>query len=763
MSHSGDSETSHAFCLAQLTRVTGIVQGVGFRPFVFRIAQAYDVRGWVLNDSAGVHIHSEGTSRSLSMFLRDLRQLAPPAAVIDGIDSAATTFVGFDDFRIVDSIVGTDTTAGISPDLAVCDDCLAELFDDRDARAQYVYINCTSCGPRYSIVIGLPYDRSRTTMSDWEMCATCASDYRDVSGRRFHAQPISCGECGPQYLLRYGSSSDQRGLAAIRSAAALLSDGKIVAIKGIGGYHLACNADSADAVKALRERKFRKDRPFAMMVADMQTARRTVSLSPEAEELLSAVARPVLVAPALVVLDDVAPGTSELGVMLPYAPLHYLLFANGAPERLVMTSANRSAEPIAYRDEDAFDRLSSIADAFLVGERPIARRVDDSVVRLGAAGPMMLRRSRGYAPGPVARIPVTRPVLALGADLKNTITLVVNGIAIMSQHIGDLENHSARQAFRETVTDLTAMYGVDGDDLCIVHDLHPEYFSTLHASALDCSERRSVQHHRAHVASVVAERGAFDERVIGVAFDGTGYGDDGSIWGGEFFHGSVFDGFDRVGHLRSAQLPGGDAAARWPVQAAAGFLADSLIGLIPDLTAAPFNFPERYTRARKLVDRNVRCFPTTSAGRLFDAAAALLGYTGEVTYEGQAAVWLEQLAMPGNSGMEYLCPFSDHELDFRPLLMSVVDGQLGGHSPQEIARAFHRGLARGIASAIELLADEHGAPTAVLCGGVFQNNLLLADVLECLSTTRIRVWTNRAVPPNDGGISLGQAALMLRM
>ncbi len=753
---------AESYVRAQVTKVRGVVQGVGFRPFVFRIASKRGVAGWVLNDSSGVSIHAEGTAAALATFTKELRDLAPTAARIDSIDTEATTPAGFHDFRIAGSVDSEVTSAGISPDLPVCDDCIAELFDKADRRADYPYINCTACGPRYSIMHGLPYDRRNTTMALWEMCASCASDYGDPFNRRFHAQPVACPECGPQYRLHDGSSPQLVGTAAIHAAADLLNDGKIVAVKGIGGYHLACDASRSDTVAALRNRKFRKERPFALMLRDLESVRRTVELSPACEALLTSSARPIVLARALIALAGVAPGMSEFGVMLPYTPLHLLLFAHGAPERLVMTSANRSSEPIAYRDDDAIQQLAGIADAFLVGERPIARRVDDSVVKIGTAGPMLLRRSRGYAPGSVARIPTVRPVLALGADLKNAITLVVNGDAIMSQHVGDLENYAALEAFRETVSDLSAMYDVNPDELRVVHDLHPEYSSTVYAMESVCAERLAVQHHRAHVASVLAERGAFEERVIGVAFDGTGYGDDGAIWGGEFFSGSVMEGFVRVGHLRSLRLPGGDAAARYPVQSAAGFLADATFGAIPDLTNTPYHFPDRYRQARDLVMRDVRCFPTTSAGRLFDAVAAILGFTREVTYEGQAAVWLEQLAISSGPEAAYPFPFSEHELDFRPMLMEVIEARKRGHSPSDTARAFHRGLARGIADAIVELADEFSASTAVLSGGVFQNNVLLADVLDCLSCTSIRVWTNRDVPSNDGGISLGQAALTLR-
>jgi hydrogenase maturation protein HypF len=424
-----------------------------------------------------------------------------------------------------------------------------------------------------------------------------------------------------------------------------------------------------------------------------------------------------------------------------------------------MTSANRSSEPIAYRDAEARERLAGLADAFLAGERPIARRVDDSVARAGALGPVILRRARGYAPGAVARLPLPHPVLAVGADLKNTLTLVVGGEAFVSQHIGDLRHYEALQAFRETLQDLTAMYGVKEDELLVVHDLHPQYASTAHAQEIPARARLAVQHHRAHVASVLAERAAFDQRVLGVAFDGTGYGDDGTIWGGELFVGSLRAGFERVGHLRPAVLPGGDAAARYPVQAAAGFLAE--IADLPDLGAAPFHFPPRFLRAKALIEKGLRTFPTTSVGRLFDTVAALLGFTREITFEGQAALWLEQLARAAPPVAPLPMPFEGEELDPRPLLAAVVEARRKGRDEAEIARAFHRGLADGLRQAIAALAEEHGVNTVVLSGGVFQNELLLED-LKAILGSPFEIWSNREVPPNDGGISLGQAALALR-
>jgi hydrogenase maturation protein HypF len=750
-------------------RVRGVVQGVGFRPFVYRLAQANMLAGWVLNGDQGVEIHLEGTEEDLAAFLRAIKSQTPAAAHITEIEVASAQCEGLSEFEIRESERLERPTVRVSPDLPVCDDCVAELFDPADRRYHYSYINCTNCGPRYTVILALPYDRPNTTMCAWPMDAYCSREYQDPANRRFHAQPVACPACGPKYSLREGGAAvpatiqhtieDER--QAIDRAAQLLRAGKIVAVKGLGGYHLACDARNHESNAVLRERKFRKEKPFAVMAKNLQTARELVQLSAEAEGLLTSIARPIVLAPKKQELAGVAPQNDELGVMLPYTPLQHLLFAAGAPEVLVMTSANRSSEPIAYEDQDALERLSGIADAFLIGERPIARRVDDSVTRVGAFGPMILRRARGYAPGAAALLPTDRPILALGADLKNTITLAVRGQAFVSQHIGDLEHYQAFRAFQETVWDLVDMYDVRWEDLVVVHDSHPQYASTAFASTLPCSNQCAVQHHRAHLASVLAEHSAWDETVVGVSLDGTGYGDDGTIWGGEFFVGNMQQGFERVAHLRPAVLPGGDAAAQYPVQAAAGFL--SQIDDLPDLTAAPFNFGPRYPAAVQMVRRSVRTFFTTSIGRLFDTAAALLGFVRETTFEGQAAIWLEQLAKSASKGASntdaYPLPFDCGELDYRPLLECIILDRLRGRSRHEIARAFQHTIAIGIHAAVRKICDERGVHVVALSGGVFQNALLLEDLKPLLEAAKLQVWTNRAVPPNDGGISLGQAAL----
>jgi hydrogenase maturation protein HypF len=744
-------------CSAWSIRVRGIVQGVGFRPFVFRLAQARSLSGWVLNGPQGVEIHVEGGEGALAEFIREVQAQAPPAARVASIEVMRAEPQGLREFTIHESTQAARPTVRISPDLPVCEACLAELFSAGEPRSGYPYINCTNCGPRYTVIQRLPYDRPNTSMSPWPMDAYCATQYQDPSDRRFHAQPIACHHCGPHYYFSRGSEAIREEGAAIAAASRLLREGSIIAVKGIGGYHLACDAKSARAVVALRERKYRKEKPFALMARDVTAAKNLVQLSPETELLLTSTARPIVLAPALTELDAIAPDSGELGVMLPYTPLHHLLFAGGAPEVLVMTSANRSSEPIAYRDEEALETLRGIADGFLIGERPIVRRVDDSVVRQSPFGPVTLRRSRGYAPSAVAALPTARPILATGADLKNSVTLVVEGQAFVSQHIGDLDHYECLRAFEETVRDLVSMYDVDWNDLTVVHDLHPEYFSTVAASRLAGSNTLAVQHHSAHIASVLAERGELHKQVLGVAFDGTGYGDDGAIWGGEFFSGSVASGFERVAHLRPAKLPGGDAAARFPVQAAAGFLTQ--IEGLPDLGAAPFHFPSRFAQSVALVQKGFRSFPTTSMGRLFDTAAALLGFTRESTFEGQAAMWLEHLARGAYTEARYPFPFDGNQLDFRPLLGAILEDRLGGRPIARIARAFQRAIAQGLCDAAIALCASNKLDTVVLSGGVFQNNLLLEDIRDILTGEFLQVWINHAVPPNDGGISLGQAAL----
>ena len=734
--------------------IGGVTQGVGFRPFVFRTAKRFAIAGWVLNDAAGVEIHAEAPREALQQFLAAVRSDPPPASTIAEFSVRETTPEGLSGFEIRDSRRESAPTVRISPDLAVCDDCLRELHDPGDRRFGYPYINCAHCGPRYSIVRSLPYDRANTTMAAWLLCSECRREYEDPLDRRYHAQPTACKACGPGYRLLVNGESVECGDAAIRQTAALLRAGKIVAVKGIGGYHLACNASNADAVEALRSRKYRKEKPFALLVRDIEEARCISHLSKEHERLLRSPARPIVLVAARAAWPLVAPDSSQLGLMLPYAPLHCLLLAEGAPTPLVLTSANRSNEPIAYRDEDALARLAGIADAFLVGDRPIARRIDDSVIAVREERPFMIRRARGHAPGAVCGLPASEPILALGADLKNSVALVVDGQAFVSQHLGDLDDLETQTSLQETIHDLLSMYEVDPARLTIVYDLHPQFHSTRIAGALPAARRIAVQHHHAHIASVLAEHELLDERVLGVAFDGTGYGEDGTIWGGECFIGSVREGFERACWLRPAPMPGGDAAARFPVQAAAGFLAE--LPDLPDLEQAPFCFSRRFALARAMVEKNVRCFASSSVGRLFDAVAALVGFTRETSFEGQAAIWLEHLAQACDRQAAY--PFPG--LDWRPLVTAIVRDRLAGRDCREIAAAFHAALAAATVEQIVRLVERHKLRFVACSGGVFQNEILWRLIVEQLAEhPHVRLLTNSAVPANDGGIALGQAAI----
>ena len=693
---------------ARRFRVHGVVQGVGFRPFVYRLAQRLRLAGWVRNDGAGVQIHVEGGRGDVARFRARLSGSAPPASSITTIDALDTEPLGLREFQILASDIPERATTSISPDLCVCDECVRELRDRHDRRCGYEYINCTHCGPRYSIIRSLPYDRPRTTMASWPLCDACGREYGDPDDRRFHAQPVACSACGPRYWLRTTADDTERiGSAAIRDAARLLRSGRILAIKGVGGYHLACDARHVGAVRELRTRKFRKQKPFAVMASTPAVAGRLVELDDVQRALLESSARPIVVAGARRTLPGVAPDTRELGVMLPYAPLHHLLFDAGAPDPLVLTSANRSSEPIAFEDGDARERLRGIADGFLGGQRPIQRRVDDSVVTSRGGHPFMLRRSRGYAPARVARLRAEYPILAVGADLKNTIALGIDGEVLLSQHIGDLGDLATDTAFRTTIEDLLAMYAVRAQDLVVAHDLHPEYVSTRTALALPAARHVAVQHHHAHMAGVLLELGMADVPAVGVILDGTGYGLDGGIWGGEVLVGGLGSGFERVGSLRPVAMPGGDAAARFPPQAAAAFLPDVDIAM---MEGGPLDFPPRFRQARALIASGLRCIPSTSVGRLFDAAAAVCGFTRAIEFEGQAAMWLEQQAAPGR--VEFPAT-----LDGRRLLRQVLAARVAGRSVSSIAYAFHDSLARAFGFAAVGAARRAGVSHIVLSGG----------------------------------------------
>jgi hydrogenase maturation protein HypF len=728
-------------------RVHGTVQGVGFRPYVYRLAGELGLGGYVLNDSHGVLLEVEGSAESIEEFLARLAADAPPLAVVERILAEERDTHGQADFSIRESPSGGTPDAPVTPDTATCADCLRELFDPTDRRFRYPFINCTNCGPRFTIVRGVPYDRPLTTMAGFTMCAACRAEYEDPSDRRFHAQPNACPACGPS-------------LPMLDEAVAAIRDGAIVAVKGIGGYHLACRADDDRAVSALRSRKHREDKPFALMAPSLAVAESLVALDDLGRELITSPGRPILLAPRLAgapVSAAVAPGATELGVMLPYSPLHHLLLADvGAT--LVLTSGNVSDEPIAYRDEDALERLEDIADVFLVHDRPIETRTDDSVVRT-VPRPMVLRRSRGYVPAaiPLPASGPARPLLACGAELKNTFCLAKGGRAWVSHHIGDLENYETLSSFLEGIEHFQRLFAVEPE--VVAHDLHPEYLSTKYALELDGVELVGVQHHHAHLAACLAEHGE-PGPAVGAIFDGTGYGLDGTVWGGELLFGDARS-FQRVGSLLPVALPGGERAIKQPWRMACSWLSAAVEDepRLPPSLAGRVD-PRIWAQVHRLTVTGTASPATTSMGRLFDAVAALAGIRSEVNYEGQAAVELEAACDTSERGA-YPIALSGEPLviDPRETIRAVAADVRTGRSPGVIARRFHRTIADATVEACARLAAAHGVDVAVLSGGVFQSRLLLESVFTGLAATGVRVLVPERLPANDGGISYGQAAV----
>jgi hydrogenase maturation protein HypF len=740
-------------------RVEGIVQGVGFRPFVHGLATRLGLSGFVGNDVDGVFAEVEGDPSAIRSFLSSIEVEAPPLARVDRVTVSSVMPLRTSAFEIVASEPGGRRRALIAADSATCADCLRELSDPGDRRYRYPFINCTNCGPRFTIVRDVPYDRPLTTMASFAMCGQCAGEYDDPADRRFHAQPVCCPECGPRLSLLDSLGKPLPFCSALDGAADLLRRGTIVAVKGIGGYHLAADATSEPAVAALRTRKHREDKPFAVMVPNLSGARELCHVDDASAALLTSQARPIVLLPRLpssAVASSVAPGNRQLGVMLPYTPLHHLLLAQvGRP--LVLTSGNVSDEPIAYRDEDALDRLAGIADAFLTHDRAIHIRTDDSVARSFAGRPQLVRRSRGYAPEPLpVRRGFPRPVLAVGAELKNTFCLASRQHAFVSHHIGDLGNAETLQSFTSGIEHYRRLFDIAPE--VVAYDLHPEYLSTKYALDLDDVELVGVQHHHAHIASCLADNGA-DGPVIGVAFDGTGYGTDGTIWGGEFLIADLA-GFERGGHLTPVPMPGGAAAVRQPWRMAAAYLSGFSGFDVFGLDVARRN-AGRWDAIVSMARGGVNSPLTSSAGRLFDAVAALLGVRDEITYEGQAAIELEQLADPAETGAYPAVIQTAESGPFRvrgeDLLQACVRDLLDEERREVIAARFHNAVAAVITDGCTLLRDRHGLGTVALSGGVFQNVLLLGKTIAGLEARGFTVLTHSRVPCNDGGISLGQA------
>ena len=766
----------------RVVRVEGVVQGVGYRPFVYALAGRLGLDGLVGNDVDGVFIEVEGPAARLEEFVYGLSAQAPALAWVERVDWEAAAPTGVAGFRIVASAGGGRRRAMVPADTATCADCLREVLDPADRRYGYPFTNCTHCGPRFTIVRGVPYDRPLTTMAGFPMCAACLAEYEDPADRRFHAQPTCCGECGPR--LRFVQTA-QEGAAAgdpISAGAALLRAGGVLAVKGLGGYHLAVCAAHDGAAAELRRRKRREEKPFAVMVADLAQARELCRVDEAGAQCLSSRQRPAVLLERVAgsrVAEAVAPGNRELALMLPYTALHHLLL-RAVGEPVVLTSGNLSDEPIAHLDEDAAARLAGIADAFLVHDRPIETRTDDSVVRPLFGRTMMVRRSRGYVPDAVTLpVPATRPILACGAELKNTFCLADGRRAVLSHHIGDLENHETFQSYRHGIEHLRRL--LDLEPAVIAHDLHPEYLSTKYALELaerdDGLTRVAVQHHHAHIASCLADNGECGP-VIGVAFDGLGYGDEGSggdgdggggtLWGGEFLLADLRSA-RRLAHLEAVPMPGGTAAVRQPWRMAAAYLDAAFGDAADDDVLARLEVVRRnrgqWAQVVELGRRGVNAPLTSSAGRLFDAVGALVGLRDVISFEGQAAIELEQNADRDEQGA-YTLPVVEPARPGEPLRLRGADvvraaalDVVAGVAGPVVAARFHRGVAGAVARVCRRLREETGVETVALSGGVFQNVLLISEVVRRLEDAGLRVLTHRQVPANDGGISLGQAAV----
>jgi hydrogenase maturation protein HypF len=751
-----------------LVHVEGTVQGVGFRPHVYRLATSLSLAGTARNDASGVAIDVEGEASAVELFLERLSGEAPPLAVIEQITVDHVAPAGAHGFALLPSGPRGAETPLVTPDAATCAECLRECNDPLDRRYRYPFINCTACGPRFTIVTGVPYDRPSTTMHAFEMCATCRCEYENPADRRFHAQPNACPQCGPAVRLidRYGAPAATAGARdAVEAGARALLAGRILAVKALGGYQLACRADSEAAVALLRARKHREDKPLAIMAADLEQARRLVHIAPAEQLLLEGRERPIVLCrrrQAAAVAPSVAPGHRMLGVMLPSTPLHHLLAADaGVP--LVMTSGNRGDEPISYLDDEALTRLASIADLLLLHDRPIHMRADDSVVRCVTLGGrrrrVTIRRARGYVPTPhYLPLPASRPILACGAELKSTLCVARGRHAWISQHIGDLRDYEALRSYREAADHLARLFAVE--PAVVAHDMHPDYLSSAYALEREDVELVAIQHHHAHLAACLAEH-AVTAPAIGVIFDGAGYGSDGTSWGGELLIGDLV-GYERVGSLTAVAMPGGDAAVAQPWRMACAWLEAALgtPGPLPRMLADHVG-EERWEAVTGLLAAELHTPLTSSVGRLFDAVAALCGLCAETTYEGQAAIALELAARRDEPGAYPLpvCDSGPLTLDARPTVRAVVEDLAAGVAVGRIAARFHNALVAAAFAACRSLRERHGIGRVVLSGGVFQNEILLERMAALLEADRFEVLAPQRVPCNDGGISFGQAAI----
>jgi hydrogenase maturation protein HypF len=762
--------------LRKQIRVRGVVQGVGFRPFVFNLAQKFGLTGYVLNSSAGVTVEIEGTDVAIEQFIHAFTDSPPPLARIEEVSITDIDPLGDVRFAIRESCAETGEFVLVSPDVATCENCWSDFGDPANRRYGYPFTNCTNCGPRYTIINDIPYDRPATTMSAFAMCADCKEEYHDPSDRRFHAQPNACPVCGPGLALaKRGTLRPEEGwcfqsrdlsLGLVRKARKLLHEGNIVAVKGLGGFLLACDAQNDYAVQQLRLRKRRSDKPFAVMSRDIESVERFCYVDESERASLLSVRRPIVVLRRLEnasISRTIAPGNETIGVMLPYTPLHYLLFSNSpnSPSEfpaLVMTSGNISEEPIVISNEEAWRRLDGVADWFLFHDRGIHMRVDDSVVRTFEGRERVLRRARGYVPDPVDLGMPMHEILACGPDLKNTFCLTKDKYAILSQHIGDMENYETLQFFQETLANLKSLFRVEPQ--AVAYDLHPGYMSTRIARQMPIPHQIGVQHHHAHIASCMAEN-HLKCKVIGVAFDGTGYGIDGQIWGGEFMVADYLT-FERRAHLRYIPLAGGDAAIRQPWRAALGYLNETFGANLPEDAYRFRGVPEkRLSLVCTMLARRINTVQTSSCGRLFDAVASLIGVRQEVSFEGQAAIELESLAIVG---IEECYSFEIEEgdplkVDMRSMVEQIVRDLSLRKSPGWISACFHNTLAAAIVEVCRRIRRSDHIKRVCLSGGTFQNMFLLDRTVRGLRSSGFEVFLHQKVPPNDGGISLGQAVI----
>ncbi|MFZ5942960.1 MAG: carbamoyltransferase HypF [Bacillota bacterium] len=737
--------------------IKGVVQGVGFRPFVYKLAQNHKITGWVLNNSQGVFIHAQGEVDNLNQFIYDLTQKPPRQAVIKEMSIHEAETADFQDFTIIESQGGGEQEVLISPDIAICPDCHADVLDPHNRRYNYPFTNCTNCGPRFTIIKGVPYDRPKTTMAEFPMCSKCHEEYHNPLNRRFHAQPNACPGCGPELSLL---NNEGKPADAIAYSDLLLS-GCILAVKGLGGFHLVCHALDYQAVNKLRNSKKRESKPFAVMAKDLGTVRRYCYLSPQEEELLQSPQAPIVILKRKprYLPKSLAPGVNTLGVMLPYTPLHMQLFKNGV-DLIVMTSGNISSNPLVYSDDDAFAQLSDIADFFLIHNRQIYNRCDDSVVKVINNSPQLYRRARGYVPLPVD-IPPQPSVLACGGDLKSTFCLTKNNKAFLSQHMGDLDNYLNMEEYKITAERMQAY--LDIKPQAVVVDLHPEYNSHKWGYDLD-KQVFAVQHHHAHLASCLADNG-IDEKVLGIICDGTGYGTDGHIWGMEFLWGD-YTGFQRLAHLEYIPLPGGEAAVRHPQRMLVSYLFKHFgeQGTYDYLAKTKGIRLEEVEQVIKQIKTGVNCPLTSSCGRLFDAVSTLLGICSEVNYEGQAAIEMEENLDSGYQGAGYNfelihSPNGPLIISTKKLWKGLLEDISQGIKKDKIAAKFHVAVAQVIIEVCLALRKEFPLQKAALSGGVMQNKFLLEQLVKVLEINNIRPLVHKQVPANDGGLSLGQALI----